>query len=65
MFDFLCLGYVRGGQYVRFGWHLWLELLKNVLFHSVVYFSVHGQEQSKQMWNRSSCVWRGSLVEAI
>ena len=36
-----------------------------VLFHYVVYFSVHGQEQSKQMWNRLSCVWRGSLVEAI
>ena len=38
---------------------------KNVLFHSVVYFSVHGQEQSKQMWTRLSCVGRGSLAEAI
>ena len=64
MFAFM-LGVCLRGAICSFWVAFMVSFIENVLFHSVVYFSVHGQEQSKQMWTRLSCVGRGSLAEAI
>ena len=60
MFAFM-LGVCLRGATCSFWVAFMAWIIENVLFHSVVYFSVHGQEQSKQMWTRLSCVGRGHL----
>ena len=62
---FFMLGVCLRGAICSFWVAFMAWIVKNVLFHSVVYFSVHGQEQNKQMWKRLPCVGRGSLAEAI
>ena len=47
-FYFLCWGYVWGGQYVRFGWHLWLESLKMCFFILLCIFRFTGKSRASR-----------------
>ena len=44
----LCLGYVWGGQHVRFGWHLWPELLKMCFFILLCIFRFTGKSRASR-----------------
>ena len=44
----LCWGYVWGGQHVRFGWHLWPELMKLCFFILLCIFRFTGKSRASR-----------------